>query len=191
MKYIHGTDEKRRDLLWVWAHRGAGVFLTTVFCALLILVALVLSVVFKEMQCSGSEAAMLVCGVIALLLLCIGIFDVVWRNARYELSEKGILVSYIFKSLEIPWEKVKSVSVHPVDIFRPPSAKDYIIVQTSDSPPESERRGFRLNLSLCRIQRKKFLAIRWTEARMQEFGKYYRSATFPESNSVSPESHKK
>jgi fumarate reductase subunit D len=189
MRYIHGTDEKRRDLLWVWAHRGAGIFLTAVFCALLFIVVLVLRFIVIEKQCSRSEAAALVCGVIALLLLCIGIFDAVWRNARYKLSEKGILVVYMFKTVEIPWEKVKSVSVHPVDVFRSPSAKDYIIVQLSDSPPEAERHGFRLNLSLCRIQRKKFLAIRWTEARMREFAMYHRSDAFPESKSVSPALH--
>lgn len=172
MRYMHGTDEKRRDLLWVWAHRAGGIFLLAVFFVALFMVVLLLSSIFIEMQFSWSEALMIICIVITLCLLCIGIFDADWRNARYKLSEKGILVVYTFKTFEIPWEKVVSVSVHPVNIFRSPSAKDYIIVQILASPHEYERLGFQLNLTVCRMQRKKFLSIRYTTARMQEFLSY-------------------
>lgn len=168
MKYMHGTDERRKDVLWIWANRVGAIILIVCSSAVVLIVGLA-TIYYKEVQCGWSMVAMVFCGVSTLLLLYIGVSDFDWRNAQYILSEKGIVIVYTLKTVEIPWKKVKSVSVHPVDIFRPPSARDYIIVQLSDSPLESERFGFRLNLIKCRICRKKFLAIRYTQARMQEF----------------------
>ncbi len=170
LKLVHGTDDRRKDRLWRWANRVGACFLAAVSC---VLAAVALCVILDEEPFSPLKALLLLCAATALIGLGVGISDFVWRNGRYCLTEKGITLAYPFRTREIAWADVKSICLAPVDIVRSPSARDYLLIRLTDAPSHPEQSGLRLNLSACRRQRRAYLAIRSSEARIRELSRYW------------------
>ena len=85
MKYSHGTDSRRKDLLLVWSNR--------ILTGAMILFSLFLILTGCYYMVQGEPlwfpvSLWMVAGISAL-----GIFDGIWGNSRYEIDEEGITVS--------------------------------------------------------------------------------------------------
>ena len=170
MKYMHGTDKKTHDMFWVWIHRIVAYFEFVVLCGILFLFFLAVYALACGKPVSSADI-LYILGMSLVVIIIVSALNMFgWRIARYEFFSNGIKIKYIFKTVEIKWHEVKSISIRPVRIIRGPSERDYIIIQLSNYPLLSEN----LDLDIFFLQRRDYLIIRYTEARLQEFRKYYR-----------------
>ena len=173
MKYMHGTDENKHDIPWVLLNGMGACTLFVASCATMLLVISTFVEIIRENNYVGSIILLLLGGCIAFFALSYSTYSCLWCIARYQLSACGITVRCAFHTVQIPWENVKLISVHPVNLIQGPSSRDYIIVWLTGVPPLTDSFGYPLNLVTCRRQRKDFLSIRWTEYRLKEFGQYH------------------
>ena len=159
MKYSHGTDSRRKDLLLVWSNR--------ILIGTLILFSLFLILTGCYYMVQGEPlwfpvSLWMVAGISAL-----GIFDGIWRNSRYEVDEEGITVSTFLKERMVQWKDIQDIGVFPVRVTTATS-KNYILVFLSGKnkkvPP--------ITLTYCSLMRDDIFAIRYTNERAAEFQNY-------------------
>ena len=90
MKYCHGTDSKRKDLLWVWTNRFfIGFFIITI----VILTGLSCYVVL-----AGEPSFVVLLLGVVIFASFPGLFEFVWRNGRYKINSEGITVLPVSKN---------------------------------------------------------------------------------------------
>ncbi len=166
MKYVHGTDEKRHDLLMVW---GTRIGLAVVFLAFLFF--LWFGFMIAGWAFTGStEGILILIGIILYLVasLC-GLYDGVWRNAKYVLDETGITIVYLFHSKHYPWSTFQKVFLTKIRRgSRVVTAYDYITLMISECGALTRS----LAIPDCWKYQDKFLVIRSTEERIREFSRY-------------------
>ena len=168
MKYIHGTDDKK-DVVVSMLKRLLSLFFFVILCAACYAILLTISaLVYGEHFSAVVLIVIIGTGGISLVML-IGISMAAWSNTRYMVSTDGIMIINVFTKNIIKWDNVKSISIQP--LIHRGSLRKYIIIQLTDSLPLSGKWcywGPVLNYTICYLQRKDFLSIRWTEARCQE-----------------------
>lgn len=159
MKYCHGTDSKRKDILWVWTNRFfIGFFIITIvmltgYCCYVVLAGEPLFVV-------------LLLGVVIAASFP-GLFELVWRNGRYKINSEEITVLTRLKGRTVSWNEVQGIGIFPV-ISDGHVIREYILIFTSerhrllDDVP---------TLSRCWENNDETLSIRCTDERLAEFEK--------------------
>lgn len=173
MKYLNGTDDKKHDVTWVLFNDfWAVLFLIEFWVIVYHLLGDIFLPLLKGERVGGDIAWTAIGVVIILVVIAIGISAFTWNNAQYQLSEKGIRITYLFKKREIEWQDVKGISIRPLDVVRY-LFREYVIVWLSDSRPYSDSFGLPLSLSACWFQRDAFIAIRKTDSRIHEILLYY------------------
>ena len=95
MRYVHGTDEKRRDLVRIWTYRALFLFFLLFFLVLAAVFVLCVRELFFSPDPQGSPHAAGEYLVLVMLAVILVIFywamrGCVWRNARYTLDGQGI-----------------------------------------------------------------------------------------------------
>lgn len=165
MKYVHGTDKKSHDHLMVWGNRvGFAIVLLTV------LFLLWYAWVIAGWAFTGSvEGILLLLGIILYLTatLC-GIYESVWRNAKYYLDEDGITLVFPFHQKKYPWRVFQKAFISQIRRGRTVIAYDYIILMISECGALTRS----ISVSNCWKYQSKFLAIRSTDERIREFSKF-------------------
>ncbi|MBR5343745.1 MAG: PH domain-containing protein [Oscillospiraceae bacterium] len=168
MKYVHGTDEKRHDMLMVWGNRALFALFLLLFLFFLGFFVLLLTDVI-----SGGAFEQLLVFLLALIFCAaayfIGLLGALWGNSRYSLDEQGITVVSVFRVRRVSWDDFEVVFVAPV--FRGARSQtkhDYLILMISKCGALTRK----LTLSSCQWNDHAFLAVRLTEERRREFEKY-------------------
>ena len=166
MKYVHGTDDKNRDLLMVWGNRVIVIIVSFAF-----LFFLWFGFVVAGWAFTGSAEGILFLISIFLCLVA-GLFDLyegVWYSAKYVLDEAGITIVYLFHSKHYPWNAFQKVFLSKIRRgVRVVTAYDYIILMISECGALTRS----LSIPDCWKYQSKFIVIRNTEERIREFSKY-------------------
>lgn len=159
MKYCHGTDSERKDLLWVWTNRFfIGFFTITI----VILTGLSCYVVL-----AGEPSFVVLLLGVVIVASFPGLFEFVWRNGRYKINSEGITVLTRLKERTVSWNEVQEIGIFPV-ISDGHIIREYILIFTSerhrllDDVPTLWR---------CWFNNDETLAIRCTDERLAEFEK--------------------
>ena len=174
MRYVHGTDEKRHDLVRIWAYRALFLFFLLFFLILASVFVLFVRELFFSPDPQGSPHAAGEYLVFVMLAVVLVIFfwamrGCVWRNARYTLDEQGITMIELFGSKRYPWSAFQAVYLSKIQRgSNDPVTHDYIILMISKCGALS--RG--LYVDECRMYRNHFLIVRSTEERLREFEQY-------------------
>lgn len=168
MKYVHGNDDKKHDLLMVWGNWGLAVLFLLIF---LFLLALFVSLLLHALSHKGGEEIYVF---LLVLLFSAGmtllfLLQILWLNARYTLDERGITVVSLFRSRFVPWGDFPAVFTAPVfNGLRSSISHEYLILMISVC---GALRG-KLFYTKCQLNEKHFLIVRLTDERQQEFEKY-------------------
>ena len=156
MKFSHGTDSRRKDLLLVWSNR--------ILTGILILFSLFLILIGCYYMVQGEPLWIPVFLWMLAGIFSLGIFDGIWQNSRYEVDEEGITVSTFLKERAVEWKDIQDIGIFPVLVTKATS-KDYILVFLSGKnkkvPP--------ITLTYCSLMRGDIFAIRYTNERAAEF----------------------
>lgn len=159
MKYSHGTDSRRKDLLLVWSNR--------ILTGALILFSLFLILTGCYYMAQGEPLWIPILLWIPAGISALGVFDGIWRNSRYEVDEEGITVSTFLKERAVEWKDIQDIGVFPVLVTKATS-KNYILVFLSGKnkkvPP--------ITITYCSLMRDDIFAIRYTNERAAEFQNY-------------------
>ena len=166
MKYINGTDKKTHDQLMVW---GTRVGFLIVLCLTLFLI-LAFVVIVDEALKGSTYGLVLLIGVLPSLLAALfGMNEGVWRNGKYFLDETGITLVFPFHSKHYPWSDFQAIFIAPIRRgTRESVAHDYFILMRSECGVLAGN----LAVTDCWKYQDKFLVIRKTDERMNEFCKY-------------------
>ena len=168
MKYVHGTDNKKHDLLMVWGYRVLTFLFLLIF---IIFFGLFVSILYYSLSHRGHEEiyAFLLCLLFSAGMTLFFLLHVLWLNTRYVLDERGITVVSLFRSRFVPWGDFPAVFTAPV--FNGPRSSishEYLILMISVC---GALRG-KLFYTKCQLNEKHFLIVRLTDERQQEFEKY-------------------
>lgn len=168
MKYVHGTDEKKHDLLMVWVNR---LMLCLFVVVLLFFAILFIGIFISLLFCGGSPLLILalVFVLISSVAIVTALLETVWCNARYHLNLNGITIIYPLRTKFYPWNSFKRVFIAPLwRAEKATIAYEYIILMISERNPFTHR----ISAPECWKYRSSFLIIRSTEKRIQEMKKY-------------------
>lgn len=159
MKFSHGTDSRRKDLLLVWSNR--------ILTGTLILFSLFLILIGCNYMVQGEPLWIPIFLWMLAGIFALGIFDGIWGNSRYKIDEKGITVSTFLRERMVQWKDIQDIGVFPVRVTKATS-KNYILVFLSGKnkkvPP--------ITLTYCSLMRDDIFAIRCTNVRVKEFEKF-------------------
>lgn len=159
MKYSHGTDSRRKDLLLVWSNR--------ILTGALILFSLFLILTGCYYMVQGEPLWIPILLWMPAGISALGVFDGIWRNSCYEVNEEGITVSTFLKERAVEWKDIQDIGIFPVLVTKATS-KNYILVFLSGKnkkvPP--------ITLTYCSLMRDDIFAIRYTNERAAEFQNY-------------------
>ncbi|MBR5095140.1 MAG: hypothetical protein IK095_08600 [Oscillospiraceae bacterium] len=164
MRYVHGTDDRTRDRIRAFFYWMIAAFFAVVACGIALIVLMTVFSVFRGAPLDAFKIFLLVAGPFFAGLGAFYLAMVVWENARYTLTEEGIEVSRLFRTVKIEWRDVKGVLVRPIRVRRW-VAHDYLIVRLTSRPPASEALAVMPDLTGCFIQNDDFLIVRCTDAR--------------------------
>ncbi len=168
MKYVHGIDEKKHDLLMAWVNRLIFVVILFVF---LFFLSFFVGILIYLFYYRGDKRALwgLLISIPGIAASLAGLFEAAWRNGRYFLNNQGLTLVYPLKSQFYPWSTFKKVFVSPIRRGeRISSTYEYIVLIVSDC--ESKMNSF--SVPECWRYRRKFVIVRSSEARILEFKKY-------------------
>ncbi len=166
MKYVHGTDKKGHDRLMVWGNRVGFAVVLLAFLFFLWYARVIAGWAF-----TGSvEGILFLLGIILYLAasLC-GMYESVWRNAKYYMDKDGITLVFPFHSKKYPWSTFKMIFVSQIRRgARTVTAYDYIIFMISECGALTRS----ISVPSCWKYQSKFLVIRSTDERIHEFSKF-------------------
>ena len=168
MKYVHGNDNKKHDLLMLWGFRALFALFLLIF---LFVLGLFVSLLCYAVSHRGHEE--IYAFLLGLLFFSGGtgyaLLQVLWLNARYMLDGRGITVVSLFRTRLFPWDGFRACFTAPV--FNGPrsrSSHEYLILMNSECGALTKK----LTVSSCQWNEKHFLVVRLTEGRRREFEKY-------------------
>ena len=130
MKFSHGTDSRRKDLLLVWSNR--------ILTGILILFSLFLILIGCNYMVQGEPLWIPIFLWMLAGIFALGIFDGIWGNSRYKIDEKGITVSTFLRERMVQWKDIQDIGVFPVRVTKATS-KNYILVFLSGKNKKSKK----------------------------------------------------
>lgn len=156
MKYMHGTEQQKKDVLWVLTNYIA----SAIFC--LVVLGLCFFLLYDVSRGNRDPFGhMIIIGCV--LAFNLGIMDAAWRNAKYEIRDDGFFIKDIMAGRCISWSSIVSCGVFTVLMIPRGMPRDYIVVFLSENRPT-----FPVDLTYCSIHRRKMLVIRATPERIKE-----------------------
>ena len=156
MKYTHGTDQRKKDLLWIIPN----------YIAFAVFYLVVLGLCFfllYDVSRGNKDPFGHIIIVGCVLAFNLGILDASWRNGQYEIKKDGILLKYLVSSRFVNWSDIHSIGIFTIMLTNTGVPRDYIVLFLSE-----ERPTFPVNLTYCSLHRKKMLTIRATPERIAE-----------------------
>jgi len=156
MKYTHGTDQRKKDLLWIIPN----------YIAFAVFYLVVLGLCFfllYDVSRGNKDPLGHIIIVGCVLAFNLGIFDASWRNEKFEISDAGIQIKSITNKKVISWSSIVSCGLFTVLKIPRGMPRDYIVIFLSANRPV-----FPVDLTYCSVHRRKMLVIRATGDRIAE-----------------------
>lgn len=168
MKYVHGNDNKKHDLLMLWVHRAVFALALLIF---LFVMGLFVPLLLHALSNKGHEEiyAFLLGLLFTAGMTLFFLMQALWLNARYMLDERGITVVSLFRTRLFPWDSFRACFTAPV--FNGPRSRishEYLILMISECGALIGK----LFYTKCQLNEKHFFIVRLTDERRQEFEKY-------------------
>ena len=151
MRYVHGTDDPKRDRLRRWCWYAVGVLFLGITAGYFVL------------MLTEDGAPLLFFSLIFMPLFGGCVFQADWMNGKYEIRREGIYTQSLLNKKTVRWEDIFAYGAFDVFVMANNKSKYIVFFLTREIP------DFWKSLDWYFVRQNKFLIIRATEERIGEF----------------------